>query len=54
MVIQKIKASGGVEYATEKMQEYRDEALLILNAFPDSEARKALQNLVIYTIEREK
>ncbi len=54
MVIQKIKAKGGVDYATEKMQEYRDEALLILNAFPDSEVRKALQNLVIYTIQRKK
>lgn len=53
-VIDFVLASGGIEYAKSKMLSYRDEALEILHTFEDSEARKALQSLVEYTIERKK
>jgi octaprenyl-diphosphate synthase len=45
---------GGIKYATEKMYEFRDKALDILNQFEDSPARESLQLLVNYTIERKK
>ncbi len=51
-VIDFVKKSGGIEYAQVKMQEYVNEALLLLKTFPDSEYRKSLENLVIYTIQR--
>lgn len=53
-VIDFVKASGGIEYAQEAMVRFRNEAFDLLNQFPDSEYREALQKLVNYTIEREK
>ena len=51
-VIDNVKAYGGIEYANQKMMEYRDNALLILNSFPPSPAREALEELVRYTTDR--
>jgi octaprenyl-diphosphate synthase len=45
---------GGITYATEKMFEFRDRAMEILNQFEDSPARESLKLLVKYTIERKK
>jgi octaprenyl-diphosphate synthase len=45
---------GGITYATEKMFEFRDRAMEILNQFEDSPARESLKLLVNYTIERKK
>lgn len=53
-VIRFVKNSGGIEYATKAMNHYVAEALLLLNAFPDSPYRKSLHQLVQYTIERSK
>ena len=53
-VIDFVVNAGGIEYARNKMLEYRDEALEILHTFEKSEAREALQALVDYTIERKK
>ena len=43
---------GGIEYATQKMIEYRDQALQILYSFPVSPTRDALEELVRYTTDR--
>jgi octaprenyl-diphosphate synthase len=51
-VLQKVTETGGIEYAAKKMIEYRDEALNILFEFPESEVRKALEELVRYTTDR--
>ena len=51
-MIDTVVAEGGITYATEKMNQYRDEALSILYEFPDSEVRKALEELVRYTTDR--
>jgi octaprenyl-diphosphate synthase len=51
-VIDFVKASNGIQYATEMMHQYRDEALEILSTFPDCEAKDSLEALVHYTIER--
>lgn len=51
-VIDAVVAAGGIKYASEKMFGYRDEALAILDSFPDNEARKGLEELVRYTTDR--
>jgi octaprenyl-diphosphate synthase len=52
MVIDTVVKTGGIAYASEKMNSYRDEALTILYEFPDSDVRKALEELVRYTTDR--
>jgi octaprenyl-diphosphate synthase len=51
-VIRKVTETGGIAYATRKMNTYRDEALAILYQFEDSDARKGLEELVRYTTDR--
>ena len=51
-VIDHVKSYGGIEYAEAKMIKYRDNALAILNSFPASPAREALEELVRYTTDR--
>ncbi len=51
-VIEKVNNSGGIEYANQKMIEYKDKALKILRDFPPCESRESLEKLVIYTTER--
>ena len=46
--------SGGIEYAKNAMLEYRQKAFDILQSFPDSEARQALEDLVRFVTDREK
>lgn len=52
LVIDTVVACGGITYAIEKMNKYRDEALAILYEFDDNEVRKALESLVRYTTDR--
>lgn len=51
-VIALVKEKGGLDYAVEKMHQYRDESLQILSAFPASPVRDGLEQLVQYTTER--
>jgi octaprenyl-diphosphate synthase len=53
-VITFVKNSGGIQYATEAMNRYVDEAQSLLNSFPDSRYRQSLHQLVQYTIDRSK
>ncbi|MBX9850795.1 MAG: polyprenyl synthetase family protein [Cytophagaceae bacterium] len=53
-VIAFVKKSGGIEYASEVMKKYESEAFALLNTFPDSVYKQSLEQLVKYTIEREK
>jgi octaprenyl-diphosphate synthase len=53
-IISQVNNSGGISYARSKMLEYRQQALDMLTAFPESDARKSLEELVIYTTERNK
>ncbi len=43
---------GGIKYALQKMNEYRDDALKILYQFPESDIRNGLEELVRYTTDR--
>ena len=51
-VTEQVTAAGGIRYATEKMNEYRDMALAVLYEFDDSEARQGLEELVRFTTDR--
>lgn len=51
-VIAFVKNSGGMEYATMKMNEYQTKAFEVLETFPDSVFRRSLKDLVRYTTER--
>ncbi|MEO7265982.1 MAG: polyprenyl synthetase family protein [Ferruginibacter sp.] len=50
--IDMVTKTGGIEYARQKMLQYRDEAFNILDGFPASETRNALRELVSYTTDR--
>ncbi|WP_461630751.1 polyprenyl synthetase family protein [Labilibaculum euxinus] len=47
-----VKEKGGLDYTRDKMFEFKQKSLNILNEFPSSEAREALINIVDYTINR--
>lgn len=53
-VIDFVKEKGGLDYAVQKMLFYRDEALQILKAYPDSRYKSALELMVNYVVERKK
>jgi octaprenyl-diphosphate synthase len=52
IIIEAVKVEGGIKYAEEKMLFYRDAALQILNSYPDSPEKDALEKLVRYTTDR--
>lgn len=51
-VIGYVKQYGGIEYAQQKMEAYRQEALELLHKYPDTAARQAMEELVNYAIKR--
>jgi len=51
-VIEAVQKAGGIKYAEQKMTAFRDEALDLLNSFPESPVRNALEELVRYTTDR--
>ena len=53
-VIAKVKELKGLEYATERMMDYKNEALNILATFPKSEYKESLEMMVNYVIDRKK
>ena len=53
-VIQFVKDNGGLDYALAKMKEFQQEALALLNTYPDSEYKTSLELMVNYVINRKK
>ncbi|MBK8702770.1 MAG: polyprenyl synthetase family protein [Saprospiraceae bacterium] len=53
-VIEFVRNSGGMEYATTVMNNYRNQAFELLYLFPDSEVRQSLEDLVRFVTERGK
>ena len=53
-LIQKVKASGGIEYTKKKMYEFRQEAIDIISTYPNTPSRQSLIDLILYTTERDK
>ncbi len=53
-VIDMVNASGGIDYAQQKMDEHLAKAMTLLNKFEDSEYKRALIALVEFSIKRTK
>ena len=53
-LIELVKENRGLNYAEDVMIEYRNEALEILNQFNDNEARRSLELLLNYVVNRKK
>lgn len=53
-VIQFVKDKNGLTYAEQKMLQFQQEALILLQEFPESEYKSALVLMVNYVIERKK
>lgn len=51
-VIDFVIKSGGIQYAEQKMNEYKNNAINMLSKFPDSPSKASLIGLVKYTTER--
>jgi len=51
-IVEEATKAGGIQYAEEKMFFFRDEALKLLHEFPESDIRRALEELVRYTTDR--
>lgn len=53
-VIAFVTSSGGLQYAENQMNRYRDEALALLSAYPGSDVKASLTEFVNYTTSRSK
>ncbi len=53
-VIAFVKEKGGLEYAVTKMLAFKDEALALLENYPDSDYKSALTLMVNYVVDRKK
>ncbi|MEP0305150.1 MAG: polyprenyl synthetase family protein, partial [Maribacter dokdonensis] len=53
-VIVFVKEKGGLDYAVSKMLQYRNEALELLDTYPESDYKSALQLMVNYVVDRKK
>ena len=45
-------AKGGIDYATQRMNNFLSEAITILKTYPDSTYRNSLEQLLAFTIAR--
>lgn len=52
-LINLVKNTGGLEYTVSLMNNYVRDAVSLLHHFPDSPARKSLENLIHFTVERD-
>ncbi len=53
-VIEFVHGSGGLEYATQAMHDYRTQAFKLLHHFPPSPTRQSMEDLVSFVVERKK
>ncbi|MFO7655755.1 MAG: polyprenyl synthetase family protein [Bacteroidales bacterium] len=53
-IIKFIKDSGGIGYATDLMNDFKNKALAILSEYPEGPALESLKNLASFIIERKK
>src|SRR5690606_5006827 len=53
-IISYVKAKGGLDYAIYKMKAFQEEALQILQVYPDSAFKNSLEVMVNYVIDRKK
>ena len=53
-VIAFVKNNGGLDYAVKKMLAYKEEALSLLDTYPDSDYKSSLKLMVNYVVDRKK
>ncbi|MDX2191061.1 MAG: polyprenyl synthetase family protein [Bacteroidota bacterium] len=53
-VIDFVKKSGGIEYAVDIMNSYKNESIALIHSYPPSATRDSLEQLIRFTVEREK
>ncbi len=53
-VIALVKEKGGLKYAEEKMHEFKDQALQLLEPYPSSPYKESLKLMLDYVVERKK
>ena len=53
-IVEYVHQYNGVEYAVNKMEELKNQAVALLDKFPDSEAKKSLIMLADYVVNRDK
>ena len=53
-LINEVVNSGGMEYAAEKMFDFKTQALNLLREYPENSYRKALEQIIEFTIDRRK
>ncbi|WP_339711834.1 polyprenyl synthetase family protein [uncultured Kriegella sp.] len=53
-VIAFVKERGGLEYAVTKMLAFKEEALFLLSAYPESDYKNSLELMVNYVVDRKK
>ena len=53
-VIEMVREKGGIEYTVNRMKEYQQKALNMLESYPNNEARNSLVDLVNFVIDRTK
>lgn len=53
-VIAFVKDNGGLDYAVKKMLAYKEEALSLLDTYPDSDYKSSLKLMVNYVVDRKK
>ncbi|HVZ57062.1 MAG TPA: polyprenyl synthetase family protein [Chitinophagaceae bacterium] len=51
-VTQQVIEAGGIAYAVEKMNQFKQEALRILGGFPEGPVRQGLEDLVLFVTDR--
>ncbi len=51
-VIEVVEKTGGISYAIEKMEHFKNEALEILSQFPENVARQGLKDMVLFVTDR--
>jgi len=51
-VIKFVVENGGMDYAENKMNQYRDKAFAILDSYPDSDVKDSLKKFISYTTSR--
>ena len=53
-VIELVKEKGGIDYTVKRMKEHQEKALVMLETYPDNDAKKSLVDLVNFVIDRTK
>jgi octaprenyl-diphosphate synthase len=51
-LMQQVRESGGIEYSVQRMNQYKDEALNLLQSLSAGPAQVSLKSLVTFTTER--